>query len=105
MDDNSKLSIRDNSVLKWDLNKNYVLSDSEMLCLPCLKEFSSDELKPLSDLPESIPSTVLHARILKFRKVENTIFYLHMETLNKLVETGHVEKIQKLFLKSGQIAL
>lgn len=105
MDENSKLSIRDNSVLKWDLNKNYVLSDSEMLCLPCLREFSTDELKPLSDLPESIPSTVLHTRILKFRKVENTIFYLHMETLNKLVETGHVEKIQKLFLKTGQISL
>lgn len=105
MDEHSKLSVRDNSILKWDLNKNYVLSDSEMLCLPCLQEFSVEELKPLSDLPESIPSTAPHTRILKFRKVGDTIFYLHMETLNKLVETGHVEKIQKLFLKSGQITL
>ncbi|WP_430404494.1 hypothetical protein [Fluviicola sp.] len=105
MDEHSKLEVRDNSILKWDLNKDYVLSDSEILCLPCLREFPADELKPLSDLPGSIPSTSLHKRTLKFRKVGNTIFYLHMEALNKLVETGHVEKIQKLFLKTGQISL
>jgi hypothetical protein len=105
MDENLKLLVRDNSVLKWDLNKNYVLSDSEMLCLPCLKEFSKEELKPLSDLPESIPSTALHTRILKFRKVGSTILYLHIETLNKLVETSRMEKIQQLFLKTGQISL
>jgi|GEM_PF-5413821 len=105
MDENSKLLVRDNSILKWDLNKNYVLSDSGMLCLPCLKEFSNEEIKPLSDLPESIPLTAPHTRTLKFRKVGDTIFYLHMETLNKVVETGHVEKIQQLFLKTGHITL
>lgn len=105
VDENSKLLVRDNSILKWDLNKDYVLSDSGLLCLPCLREFSKDELKLLSDLPGSIPPTSLHTRILKFRKAGNTIFYLHMETLNKLVETGHVEKIQQLFLKTGQISL
>jgi hypothetical protein len=105
VDENSKLQIRDNSVLKWDLNKNYVLSDSEMLCLPCLREFSKEEFQPLVDLPGSILSSSPHTRVLKFRKVGETIFYLHMETLNKQIEANRVEKIQQLFLKSGQISL
>lgn len=105
MDENSNLVVRDNSVLKWDLNKHYIFSGSDLLCLPCLKEFSTADLNPLSDLPASIPPTSPHTATLKFRKVGDTIFYLHMESLNKVVETGHVEKIQLLFLKTGRIQL
>ena len=105
MDENAKLTIRANEVLKWDLNKHFVLTDSEMLCLPLLKELTAEEIGFLSDQPESVSQASQHTRILKMRKVGNTILFLHMETVNKLIETGNVEKIERLFLKSGKIQL
>ncbi len=105
MDKNSNLVVKDNSILKWDLNKHYIQSGSALLCLPCLKDLSANDISGLSDLPGSINTDAPHTRTLKFRKEGNTVFYLHMESLNKTVETGHVEKIQLLFLKTGQIRL
>lgn len=99
MDENSILKIGHNDLLKWDLNKNFVLSDADLLCLPCLKDLSLEENKLLSDLPEAIPSQVPHTRILKLRKVGNTILVLHLESLE---EAG---KTKQLFLKTGKIEL
>ncbi|MDF3028553.1 MAG: hypothetical protein K0S23_2860 [Fluviicola sp.] len=104
MDKHSNLLVRDNSVLKWDLNKDYILSGSEMICLPCLKELPAQVNASLSGLPESIMQSAPHTRILKFRKVGNSIFYLHMESLNKGTETGYL-KIRQLFLKTGNFQL
>ncbi len=104
MDENSKLTVSDNSVLKWDLNKHYVLSNSDMLFLPALKELSAEDITFLSDLPKSITPAAPHTRILKLRKVGNTVIVLHMETLDKVLENGSL-KIKELFLKTGQIQL
>lgn len=104
MDENSRLKMWDNSLLKWDLNKNFVLSDSDMLCLPCLKDLSKEEIAFLSDLPVSISSTNNHTRILKLRKVGNEIIVLHMESLDKITEAGSL-RIKQLFLKTGKISL
>ena len=105
MDEQGELSIIDNQQLEWDLNKHFVLSDFELLCLPCVKDLSPDELSALSDLPEPITRSTPHTRIVKFRKVGNVIVYLHMESLNEPVGTGRLEKIRQLFLRSGQISL
>lgn len=105
MDEHSNLIVRDNRMLKWDLNKHFVLSGSEMMCFPCSKELSAEDVQALSALPEQIQPASPQTRTLKFRKVGKTIFYLHMESLNKVMETGHVEKVQRLFLKPGQIRL
>jgi hypothetical protein len=104
MDKNSNLVVRDNSILKWDLNKHYILSGSALLCLPCLKELPINDISVMSDLPGSILPETPHTRTLKFRKEGNTIFYLHMESMNKVTETGYL-KIRQLFLKTGQIQL
>lgn len=100
-----QLITRDNSVLKWDLLKNYVLSDSEILCLPCMKELSPEDVANLSGLPEEINAEEPNTRILRFRKVGEKVYYVHIETSNKVVETGHTEKITELFLKTGSIGL
>ncbi|MNK24675.1 hypothetical protein D3C87_429870 [compost metagenome] len=105
MDEQGQLTIIDNRQLEWDLNKHFVLSDSDLLCLPCIKDLSPDELSALSGLPEQITQSTPHTRTLKFRKVGNTVFYLHMESLNEPVGTGRLEKIRQLFLRSGQISL
>lgn len=105
LDEHSELKIVENNTLKWDLLKNYVMTDSDMMCLPCMKPLSDDETKALSDLPAEIAANSPHTRILRFRKVGNEVFYLHMETLNQIVETGHVEKIKELYLRTGKIAL
>jgi hypothetical protein len=81
-----------------------VLSDTDILCLPCSKELSSGELRSLSDLPGGITPDAPHTRILKFRKAGNTVFYLHMESLNRINETGQ-ERIRRLYLKNGKIEL
>lgn len=101
----SELRTVDNSELKWDLLKNYVMTDSDLMCLPCMKDLSEKEIGELSGLPESIDPKAPHTRSIRFRKVGNAIFYLHIETLNQIVETGHVEKIKELFLKTGSISL
>ncbi|MNU83388.1 hypothetical protein D3C71_730880 [compost metagenome] len=105
LNERSELEMVDNAELKWDLLKHYVMTDSEMMCLPCMKELSEKEIKELSDLPGSIDPKSPHTRIIRFRKVGNTVVYLHIETLNQIVETGHVEKIKELFLKTGSISL
>ena len=104
MDEDFNLKVWDNGVLKWDLNKHYVLSDSDMLCLPCLKNLSKEEVTFLSDLPVSISPTNNHTRILKLRKVGNSIISLHIETLDKVTEAGSL-RIKQLFLKTGKIEL
>ena len=105
MDENSKLTVKDNSALEWDLNKHYVLTNSDMLCLPALKELTAEDISLLSDLPASVAPTDPQTRIMKLRKVGNRICVLHMETMNKVLETGHVEKVERLFLKTGTISL
>lgn len=105
LNERSELEVVDNSILKWDLLKNYVSTDSEMMCLPCMKSLTGAEIAALSDLPEGVPENNPHTRMLRFRKVGNTVFYLHMETLNQVVETGHVEKIKELYLNTGKISL
>lgn len=105
LDEKSELTVWDNAVVKLDPNKDYVLSDSEILCFPSLKDFSENELKPLTELPEPISELASHTRTLKFRKVGDTLFYLHIESLNESVGTSRMEKIGRLFLKSGQIPL
>jgi hypothetical protein len=105
MNEKSELTIIDNHVLKWDLIKNYIFSENELMCLPAIKELSKEELTNLSGLPKEIESTDNHTRILRFRKVGDQILYVHIETLNKLVETGHVEKVTNLYLKTGAIRL
>lgn len=105
LNERSELEIVGNAELKWDLLKHYVMSNSEMMCLPCLKQLSETEIKELSDLPGAIDPKSPHTRVIRFRKVGNTIFYVHLETLNQIVETGHVEKIKELFLKTGSISL
>ncbi len=105
MDEELKLRKWDNSLLKWDLNKNFVMSDSELFCLPAITDFSQEESKVLLTLPEAIQQNTPHTRILKFRKVGNTVFFLHMETINKHLEARNQEKIEKLFLKTGSISL
>lgn len=101
MDENSKLKVWNNDLLKWDLNKNFVLSDADLLCLPCLKDLSSQEIRMLSDLPEAISSTAPHTRILKLRKIGNSILVLHLESLDEPKNL----KMKQLFLKTGKIAL
>lgn len=101
MDENSKLKVWDNDLLKWDLNKHFVLSDADLLCLPVLKDLSSQEIGMLSNLPEAIPSTSPHTRILKLRKVGNSILVLHLESLD---ESKNL-KMKQLFLKTGKIEL
>ncbi|WP_300665989.1 hypothetical protein [Fluviicola sp.] len=105
LNERSELEVVDNTELKWDLLKNYVMTDSEMMCLPCMKQLSGKEINELSDLPASIDPKSPHTRIIRFRKVGNAVVYLHIETLNQIVETGHVEKIKELFLKTGSISL
>lgn len=105
LDEKSELTVWNNAALELDPNKDYVLSDSEILCFPCFKDISDDELKPLAEFPEPINELSAHTRTLKFRKVGNTIFYLHMESLNESVGTSRLEKIERLFLKSGRIPL
>lgn len=101
MDENSKLKVWDNDLLKWDLNKHFVLSDVDLLCLPVLKDLSSQEIAMLSNLPEAIPSTAPHTRQLKLRKVGNSILVLHLESLD---ESKNL-KMKQLFLKTGKIEL
>ena len=101
MDENSKLKVWDNDLLKWDLNKHFVLSDVDLLCLPVLKDLSSQEIAVLSNLPEAISSTAPHTRILKLRKVGNSILVLHLESLD---ESKNL-KMKQLFLKTGKIEL
>ncbi|MDR0801686.1 hypothetical protein [Fluviicola sp.] len=105
LDERSELKVVENTILKWDLLKNYVMTDSDMMCLPCMKPLTEEETKALSALPEMIAANSPHTRILRFRKVNNEVFYLHMETLNQVVETGHVEKIKELYLRTGKISL
>lgn len=104
MDENSMLKVWDNSLLKWDLNKNFVLSDADLLCLPCLKDLSPRDNKLLSDLPEAIQSTAPHTRMLKLRKVGSSILVLHLESLDKSTDAGSL-KVKQLFLKTGKIEL
>lgn len=104
VDENSRLKVSENNLLKWDLNKHFVLSNKEMLCLPCLKDLSAEENRLLSELPEAISSTTPHTRILKLRKVGNSILVLHLESLDNTTETGAL-KIRQLFLKTGKINL
>lgn len=105
LNEQSELQVVENSALKWDLLKNYVTTDSEMLCLPCIKELTKEETEALSDLPADIAEKAPHTRMLRFRKVGNEVFYLHVETLNQMVETGHVEKIKELYLRTGKMTL
>ncbi|AEA44261.1 hypothetical protein [Fluviicola taffensis] len=105
MNEQLELTVFDNNKLKWDLLKNYILADNELMCLPTIKNLSEIDLENLSGLPKEIEWGANHTRILRFRKVENQIRYVHIETANKLVETGHVEKIKELYLKTGVIAL
>lgn len=99
MDEDSRLKVSDNSILKWDLNKNFVLSDSDLLCLPCLKDLLPEENCLLSDLPSVAQPAESGTRQLKLRKVGNTIRVLHLESLE---DSG---KIKQLFLKTGKIEL
>lgn len=101
MDENSRLKVWNNDLLKWDLNKNFVLSDADLLCLPCLKDLSSQEIGMLSNLPEAIPPTAPHTRQLKLRKVGNSILVLHLESLDEPKNL----KMKQLFLKTGKIEL
>ena len=105
MDEDTKWRKWNNSALKWDLNKHFVISDDELLCLPAVTDLSPENMKGLSALPEVIQSNTPHTRILKFRKVGSTVFFLHMETVNKPVEARNQDKIEKLFLKTGKIQL
>lgn len=104
MDEDSRLKVYNNSLLKWDLNKNFVLTDSDLVCLPCLKDLSPEEEKLMSDLPGEIPATEPHTRILKLRKVGNSIRVLHLESLDKSTDSGSL-RIKQLFLKTGKIEL
>ncbi|WP_343634336.1 hypothetical protein [Fluviicola sp.] len=104
LDQNSQLKVFGNELLKWDLNKHFVLSNAEMLCLPCLKELSAEDIHLLSDLPEAISPGTPHTRILKLRKAGNSVLVLHLESLDHTTETG-VARIRQLFLKTGKINL
>lgn len=94
-----------NQFLQWDLYKNYVLGENELLCLPCLKPFSNTELSELVSLPAGFENTKPNTRSVKYRKVGDTIFWVKLVVLNKRASSGNIEEIEQLYLKTGKITL
>lgn len=95
----------DNHLLRWDLYRNYVLGEDEILCLPCLKHFPESDLQEVASLPSGLEHVKSNAQFVKSRKIGDTIYWVKFVVLNKRADTGSTEKIDQLYLKTGKIAL
>lgn len=106
LDEQANLQVKDNRVLQWDPNKHFVLSESDLMCLPCSVELSAEDLHALSGVPEALSSEgSAHERMLTFRKSGKQVFYVHIECTTKEGKEEPMERIRQLFSRNGRIGM
>lgn len=108
-----EIEYRDNSSLEWSVNGDHIMESEDFKdCLPCLKEFSAEELKFASDLPagetikmQSTTSLVSSSLTTHYLKKEGSVYYVQIFEEHRMNARTGEWKLLKLYTRTGELTL
>ena len=108
-----EIEYRDNSSLEWSVNGDHLMEAGDKEdCLPCLRDFSAEELQFASELPagesvkaQSNTSLVASSMTTHYLRKGSSVYYVQIFEEHKMNARTGEWKMLKLYTRTGEISL